>query len=742
MSEGINFDITAQDKTAAAVASATSNIQKLAGAGDMYANSAQEIAGMNQQFYSTQTQVNNSLLDASKAWKAQLSPLTQFRSAITTTMGLVGSVAAVGYTIKKAWDFSEQGASVIRLQTSFDSVARSYNANSTEILSSMRAASRGTIADTDLMLAANRAMLLGVSTNADELGKITEVAIARGRAMGLTSAEAIDRVYTGIGRLSPKILDDLGIITNATQRYEDYAKAHDTTASALDDFTKREIIKQAIISSSADLVKGYTADQASSYEQLTAAWTNYSNGLKMTAAGSFMGVNGGFAGLLNSAAANAQKSVSFNDYVNRFSGGMSYTKDTGYGRSYQVNLIKNQRDAAAYAERFSRTIAKGQATTAFYQQQGAATDTQNAPKGGFTQDMQMSLEGGLALTDMTAKYSAKTAELNAKLAEEQATLADLARRGYPETSDKVTEHTDKVNALRQAITNNNAAQVASQKEYALSVLKSKEASIQQQMAFAVASGQITQGAANQEAAQQKLADAFISGGISAVDYASQLATVMSKIKNMDGKRANAFIDIWIREHTIGATYGGGFFNGRDTATVKNEGKNDGTHAAARAGGGMLSGWTLVGDRPGGVLTPYSELISPWGYVYDAKMTKKLIESGAVQTMSSRAQSGEIGGYSNVSRASRMRPSAAVSKSARRGGGGAIATATVGSLDASTPVAENNNSQIAIQQMQMQQQAIQAAQANTQVLNEMLTALLELPRPIAKGVAYEVAKLKR
>jgi len=42
----------------------------------------------------------------------------------------------------------------------------------------------------------------------------------------------------------------------------------------------------------------------------------------------------------------------------------------------------------------------------------------------------------------------------------------------------------------------------------------------------------------------------------------------------------------------------------------------------RGGPLNLGGWTLVGD-PG----PNSELISPWGWVYDARTTRKLLESG-------------------------------------------------------------------------------------------------------------------
>ena len=719
MSEGINFDITASDKTAAGVNSAVNNIQKLAGVG---ANAAESVGG------------------ATEAGAAGLMKWAQ-AAAIAGTV-----VTAVISNSKKAYQFSKEGAQLERLQDSFSNVAKSYGTSSNAILMSMRSASRGTIADTDIMLAANRAMLLGVSTNADELGKITEVAIARGKAMGLTSAEAIDRVYTGIGRLSPKILDDLGIVTNATQRYEEYAKAHGIAASAIDDITKRETIKQAIIEGSSELVKNSADDDAASYERITAAWTNYQNALKLSMAGTFTAPNNFVAGILQNAANSTNASLNYGSYLKNYAGTTGPVQTRGMQESFQdranrFQAMMNRASVMTTGLKAQYGIADGRNTP----EQFAAGKKSEAFSGGFAQDMQMSLEGGIALTDMTAKYSAKTSELNAKLAEEQAKLDDLARRGYPATSDKVQEQTDKVNTLKQAIVQNNAAQIKSQKEYASSVLKAKNATTEQQLAFAVASGQITQGAANQEVAQQKLADAFMTGGISATTYASQIAAVMKKVSMMDGKHANAYIDIWIREHGADQVTSGGFFANKDTASTKNDSKGSG-QISGRAGGGMLSsGWTLVGDRPGGVLTPYSELISPWGYVYDAKMTKKLIDSGAVSVINSRAQSGDIGGYSSgngisvgQSRGAAAARSFSRSKSQRGAGKAATATIGGGSEMAQTDSGTGNSPQQV--QMQMQQQAIQATMENTSTLNEILSVLkADNPRAIGKAVGQQLAK---
>ena len=122
------------------------------------------------------------------------------------------------------------------------------------------------------------------------------------------------------------------------------------------------------------------------------------------------------------------------------------------------------------------------------------------------------------------------------------------------------------------------------------------------------------------------------------------------------------------------------------------------------------------------------------------MTKKLIESGAVQTMNSRAQSGEIGGYSSRGKiTTKSSPFVRAKGAVRRGG----VVATSGNMDIATASVDTGGgmSQSAQQiQMQMQQEAIAATAANTDVLNQMLNVLeSKLARDIGTQVGNKLAK---
>jgi hypothetical protein len=60
--------------------------------------------------------------------------------------------------------------------------------------------------------------------------------------MGITTEQAFDRLVTGLGRGSAKILDDLGIIVHVTQINEAYATSLGKTADQLTDAEKKQAL--------------------------------------------------------------------------------------------------------------------------------------------------------------------------------------------------------------------------------------------------------------------------------------------------------------------------------------------------------------------------------------------------------------------------------------------------------------------------------------------------------------------
>lgn len=181
-------------------------------------------------------------------------------AGVDALMGLAQGVAELG----------RAGEQAGILRDAFDTTAAGVGASSASMLASIRTASGGMIADTDLMLAANRAMMLGVADSSAEMGELLEVAAVRGRAMGLTTSQAFNDLVTGLGRMSPMILDNLGIVTGGEAVFTAYAASIGKTAEALTDAERKQALFNKVVAStdtSGELV-------VSQFERMDAAISN------------------------------------------------------------------------------------------------------------------------------------------------------------------------------------------------------------------------------------------------------------------------------------------------------------------------------------------------------------------------------------------------------------------------------------------------------------------------------------
>jgi len=159
--------------------------------------------------------------------------------------GVAGFFAAIG--ARAIFGLAKAGAQVDSLTQSFTRLTSSMGISGDEALTALRRFSAGTIADTDLIQSANRAMVLGVAQSTEEFGTLMQVARLRARDMGLTTTQAFNDIVTGIGRSSPLILDNLGIVIKQTEAQNKYAASLGKTAAELTENEKREALKFAVL---------------------------------------------------------------------------------------------------------------------------------------------------------------------------------------------------------------------------------------------------------------------------------------------------------------------------------------------------------------------------------------------------------------------------------------------------------------------------------------------------------------
>lgn len=199
--------------------------------------------------------------------------------AETALMAAGGAIVALGAVRigQTVVELAQMGAQAGRVETSFRQMQASVGQSADASLAALRKASRGAIADTELELAANRAKTLGVAQNTQQLTQLIEVASARGKALGLSTAEAFDNIVTGIGRMSPLILDNLGIMTGGAATFEAYAASIGKSADQLTDAERKQALFNKVIVDSRGIVeqsKQGNTDYATSFERLGASIQN------------------------------------------------------------------------------------------------------------------------------------------------------------------------------------------------------------------------------------------------------------------------------------------------------------------------------------------------------------------------------------------------------------------------------------------------------------------------------------
>jgi len=198
----------------------------------------------------------------------------------TSIMGLAGAanpllalIATTTQVIGAFNDLAVAGAQFDRLEAGASSLGRQYGMTSQDIINAVDKITQGTLSQSSILQQANQAMLLGVAHSEEELTTLAAIAADRGRKMGISMEKAFSSIVLGVGRLSPLILDNLGIILDADVTYAKYAKTIGKTADSLTDMEKR----QALLNRLKDEMKSVgevPMDDKTSWEKLAASIDN------------------------------------------------------------------------------------------------------------------------------------------------------------------------------------------------------------------------------------------------------------------------------------------------------------------------------------------------------------------------------------------------------------------------------------------------------------------------------------
>ena len=178
-------------------------------------------------------------------------------TATKKTDGLRNSMLALGAAFTAAGAagylyFDSMAKAAAKYTSTYNTFARNTGDTTAQLLADMQASTRGTVANADLVLAANRAMAMGIEQ--ETLPRLAQIAEAASRVMGTDTTQMFDNIVTGVARGSPLILDNLGIIISIGEANEAYAKSIGKTTAELTEAEQKTALLYSVMEKGQSLI--------------------------------------------------------------------------------------------------------------------------------------------------------------------------------------------------------------------------------------------------------------------------------------------------------------------------------------------------------------------------------------------------------------------------------------------------------------------------------------------------------
>jgi hypothetical protein len=230
---------------------------------------------------------------------------SQAMSALTGTFGKFTAagvaVNVISSVTNKLGEFVERGTKLGPIEDSFERLTATVNQSSTDMLQSMGTATRGLVADFDLMQSANKAILLGLPVTSQEMGDLAKTATVLGKAMGLDATQSLNDLITALGRSSPLILDNLGLTVKVGEANEAYAAKLGKSVEAMTEAEKKMAFYVAAMDAARIKTQQLGDITLTLGEHITRAWTSVGNVVTGAVSAINKGIGAAISGIENTA---------------------------------------------------------------------------------------------------------------------------------------------------------------------------------------------------------------------------------------------------------------------------------------------------------------------------------------------------------------------------------------------------------------------------------------------------------
>lgn len=141
------------------------------------------------------------------------------------------------------------------------------------IADKVREISAGALSAADSMQAVALASSAGI--NGKNIEDLTKIARNASVALGRNMPDAMDRIFKGVVKLEPELLDELGLMTKLTEATRNYARENGKSAESLSGFEKRVAFMEAIKKEGAFKYEGIAdTTGVNAFDRLAATFSN------------------------------------------------------------------------------------------------------------------------------------------------------------------------------------------------------------------------------------------------------------------------------------------------------------------------------------------------------------------------------------------------------------------------------------------------------------------------------------
>jgi len=186
---------------------------------------------------------------------------------LITKVGALGAAYLTTAGAAKAFGIA---ASSARVQDSIKILEASGGS-----IAELRKQTKGFVTDATLAKNANLARIMGI--NAEEFGRLANMARAAAKLTGESTEFMLDSVVKGTARGSKLLLDNLGILVDVKGANKAYAKQLGLNVKALTDEQKKRAFKLEVLKKEEEMVKSVTdagATQSDIYDRLEVSLSN------------------------------------------------------------------------------------------------------------------------------------------------------------------------------------------------------------------------------------------------------------------------------------------------------------------------------------------------------------------------------------------------------------------------------------------------------------------------------------